>query len=149
MYYMWSQSLIICTIITYNKSYSTWEVRIVLYAQLLRIMSCVTWGVRIVLVHCMEWECWQPTVTKQWLECSLYLVLFYEQDMGFSSAQAKEAIKKFSTVQAALDSLLAGVGRWTSVDSVSHQQALVKITNIWIHRLEMEKIYIMSLSGQG
>nr|XP_022340474.1 nucleolin-like isoform X1 [Crassostrea virginica] len=31
------------------------------------------------------------------------------EDMGFSSAQAKEAIKKFSTVQAALDSLLAGV----------------------------------------
>ena len=61
--------------------------------------------------------------------------------MGFSSAQAKEAIKKFSTVQAALDSLLAGVGRWTSVDPASHQQALVKITKMCFHGLEVEKLY--------
>lgn len=32
--------------------------------------------------------------------------------MGFSRYQAEEAIKKYSTVQGALDSLLAGVGRW-------------------------------------
>lgn len=42
------------------------------------------------------------------------------QEMGFSRYQAEEAIKKFSTVQGALDSLLAGVGRWKYLVCLSY-----------------------------
>ena len=34
------------------------------------------------------------------------------QEMGFTRHQAEAAIKKYGTVQAALDSLLAGVGKY-------------------------------------
>lgn len=36
----------------------------------------------------------------------------FSQEMGFTRAQAEAAMKKYGTVQAALDSLLAGVGRY-------------------------------------
>lgn len=43
--------------------------------------------------------------------CETFNYIFFGQEMGFTRQQAEAAIKRYGTVQAALDSLLAGVGK--------------------------------------
>lgn len=41
-------------------------------------------------------------------------IFFFPQDMGFTLSQASAAIKKYATVQTALESLLTGAGKLRS-----------------------------------
>lgn len=70
-------------------------------------------------------------ILKFFTHTCIHVLLF--QEMGFSQEQAESAIKRFGSVQQALDSLLAGVGKDLRLRSHGNNKSIkgtrVRVTN--------------------